>query len=95
MTECTETPDGDKTKSGGSLLSEFTGLVMPVCTYDNPMTMMRECWQGGKLQAAYSAELYALKKWPIPAHLYHMGANIGDWKTGQIVGDKAAIGIKA
>lgn len=64
---------------------------MAVCTYDNPCSMMRECWQNGKLQAAYAAELYALKEWPIPPHLYHMGANIGDWKTGQIWGDKAAM----
>jgi hypothetical protein len=63
-----------------------------VCTYDNPNTMMRECWCNGKLEVAYAAELYFLKEWPIPPHLYFMGANIGDWKTGQIVGDKRAIG---
>jgi hypothetical protein len=51
------------------------------CTYDNPNTMMRECWYNGKLQAAYAMELYYLKEWPIPPHFYHMGANIGDWEN--------------
>jgi len=64
---------------------------MPVCTYDNPMSMMRECWQDGKLQAAYSAKLYALKKWPIPPHLYHIGANIGDFNPGSVWGDITAM----
>ena len=63
---------------------------MAVCTYDNPHTMMRECWQNGILQAAYAAELYELREWPLHqyGHIYHFGANLlGDWNTGQMVGD--------
>ena len=67
-------------------------MTLRVCAYDNPATMQRECWQDGKLLCAYSAELYALKEWTVPAELYFFGANIGDWKTGQLVGDKDAIG---
>lgn len=64
---------------------------MSVCTYDNPATMRRECWQDGKLLCSYCAMLYALKKFPVPAELYFFGANIGDWKEGQLVGDKSAM----
>ena len=66
-----------------------------VCTYDNPVTAMRECWRDGQLQAAYTAKLYALKKWPVGPAAHHFGANIGDWKEGQLVGDRAAMGDKA
>lgn len=62
-----------------------------VCTYDNPATMARECWQDGKLVVSYSAELFFLKKWPVPRELYFFGASIGDWKTGQLVGDADAL----
>lgn len=67
---------------------------MAVCTYDNPRTMMRECWQDGVLQAAYAAELYALREWPLRnyGYIYHFGANLlGDWKTGQMFGDARAM----
>ena len=64
---------------------------MSVCTFDNPSTMQRECWQDGKLLCAYSATLYALKEWTIPPELYFFGANIGDWKDGQLVGDRDAM----
>ncbi len=67
---------------------------MAVCVYDNPQTMMRECWQDGVLQAAYAAELYALREWPMMrhAHIYHFGANLlPDWRTGQIAGDARAM----
>lgn len=60
---------------------------MSVCTYDNPATMQRECWQDGRLLCAYSAEFWALKRWRIPAHIFFFGANVGDWKTGQLFGD--------
>ena len=68
---------------------------MVICVYDNPATMMRECWTNGELQAAYAAKLYAYHTWPVPAFAYHFGANIGDWKAGQLVGDIAAMGDKA
>lgn len=67
---------------------------MAVCTYDNPLTMMRECWQDGVMQAAYPSELYALREWPMHkfGHIYHFGANLmRDWKTGQMVGDPQAM----
>jgi hypothetical protein len=62
-----------------------------VCTYDNPATMQRECWQNGVLIRAYSATLYALKVWPVPPEHYFFGANVGDWKTGQLHGDASAM----
>ena len=64
---------------------------MPVCTYDNPDTMSRECWSDGKLLCAYSAELFFLKEWPLLPSEFFFGANIGDWKTGQLIGDDAAL----
>lgn len=64
---------------------------MSICTYDNPATWRRECWQDGRLLCFYSANLYFLKVWPIPARLYFFGANIGPWEDGQMVGDPAAM----
>ena len=65
---------------------------MKVATYDNPSTGCRECWQDGQLICHYSAELLLTKPFPIPPELFFFGANIGDWKPGQIVGDKEATG---
>ena len=65
-----------------------------VCVYDNPATMSRECWQDGKLLCSYSFNVlppFADK--PIPAKHYFFGANIGPWKTGQLVGNPEATGI--
>lgn len=68
---------------------------MAVCTYDNPDTMARECWQDGKLLCSYSAALLEAKplrgNQPIPAHYFFHGANIGPWKTGQMWGDAEAM----
>ena len=69
---------------------------MAVCTYDNPATMRRECWQDGKLIRAYSVQLLlrALgpnESQPIPGKYLFFGANIGDWREGQFVGDEAAM----
>jgi len=64
-------------------------LVM-VCTYDNPTTMRRECWQDGKLIYWYSASLL-LSKGMIPPRYFFLGANIGPWKTGQLIGDRKAM----
>jgi hypothetical protein len=60
---------------------------MNIATYDNPATMQRECWQDGKLLCAYSYRVIG----DVPAEYYFFGANIGDWKTGQLVGDKLAL----
>lgn len=65
---------------------------MAVCTYDNPSTMARECWQDGEMLCHYQAILFHLKPFPVPSDLFFFGANIGPWKAGQIVGDKDAIG---
>ena len=69
---------------------------MATCTYDNPATMCRECWQDGKLLCSYSSMLMMSKEsWPPPPHKFFFGANIGDWKTGQMVGDRSAIGRRS
>lgn len=62
---------------------------MVVCTFDNPDTMCRECWQDGKLICSYSVHLLMQKGKMFPMFF---GANIGDWKVGQLVGDPNAIG---
>ena len=64
---------------------------MAVCTYDNPDTMSRECWQDGRLVCYYSACVLALKEWPVRERQLYLCANIGDWVAGQIVGDKEAM----
>lgn len=69
---------------------------MAVCTYDNPKTMARECWRDGKLVCKYNATLLLRKllPWetqPVPPRYFFFGANIGDWKTGQLVGDASAM----
>jgi hypothetical protein len=61
------------------------------CTIDNPATMCREGWVNGQLRFSYSVDLFAQGHWPPPARRFHMGANVGDWKTGQIFGDVAAM----
>ncbi len=64
---------------------------MAVCTYDNPATMQRECWQNGRLLCAYSHSiLQDVAREPIPGRLLFFGANVGDWKAGQCLGDPAA-----
>lgn len=61
---------------------------MSVCTYDNPATMSRECWQNGKLLCSYSMEiLQPFAREPIPGEYFFFGANIGPWNTGQLWGD--------
>lgn len=64
-----------------------------VCTFDNPATMRRECWRDGELVVAYSAEIIEGKE-PIPPEHLFFGANIGPWKTGQLVGEPMAMWVK-
>lgn len=65
---------------------------MAVCTYDNPATMARECWEDGVLLCHYQFDLLRpLAKDPIPAKNFFFGANIGPWKLGQMVGDPEAM----
>ena len=63
-----------------------------VCAYDNPATMARECWHNGVRMCSYRYDVLApFAKEPIPGNSFFFGANIGPWKSGQIVGDKMAI----
>ncbi len=64
---------------------------MACCTYDNPATMARECWQDGKLICHYQQILFDIPE-PIPTEYYFFGANIGAWKEGQLIGSKEALG---
>ena len=66
---------------------------MVVCVYDNPDTFHRECWQDKKLIYSYSVMLLSLHEKIIKPTIF-FGANIGDWKPGQLAGDKEAIGDK-
>lgn len=60
---------------------------MAVCTFDNPATMMRECWQDGRMICSYSADLLCLKDFKGDSLQFFFGANVGPWKTGQCFGD--------
>lgn len=65
---------------------------MKTCTYDNPATMARECWQSGKFICHYQAVILPpFAKKSMPTEVYFFGANIGKWQTGRIVGDKSAM----
>lgn len=63
---------------------------MKVCTFDNPDTLRRECWQDGKLVAFITAALMATKGFNGHRRMF-FGLNIGPWKTGQLVGDPDAM----
>lgn len=65
---------------------------MPVCTYDNPATMSRECWKDGELLCSYSWRLLQpFAKHPIPRELFFFGANVGPWEKGIRLGDAKAM----
>lgn len=54
--------------------------------------MARESWKDGRLLCHYKAELLPpFAEEPLPAKYFFMGTNIGEWKTGRIVGDSSAI----
>lgn len=63
---------------------------MKTCIYDNPDTMAREAWQDGKFIGHTMAALLMSKgfrghrDWPF----YF---NVGPWKSGQVIGDRAAL----
>lgn len=63
-----------------------------VCTYDNPDTCRREFWQDGQVIFSIAKTVFFLRKWPIPPRYFFFGADIGPWKSGQVVGDPEAIG---
>ena len=72
-------------------------IYMACCTYDNPATMQRECWQDGKLILAYTAEFF-LSRTLFERNAecgckVFFGANIGAWEEGQISGDRNAMTI--
>jgi len=64
-----------------------------VCVYDSPHTIRRECWENGKL--IYSIDAFLLAQKGGPGFPIFFGANIGLWKTGQIVGDPKAMEVCA
>lgn len=68
---------------------------MSCCVYDNPATSQRECWQDGKLVVSYKAELFLSKKEFEQRSRRGMkvffGANVGEFNSGQIVGDISAM----
>lgn len=65
---------------------------MKVCTYDNPATWMRECWQDGRLRCAYSADLWLRKDDSfLRSGRLFFGANVGPWNPGQLLGDEEAM----
>ena len=63
---------------------------MVTCVYDNPSTMCRECWVDKKLICSYNFRLFYLAKGFDYGKMF-FGANIGDWKEGQLIGDKEAM----
>ena len=66
---------------------------MSTCTYDNPATMSRECWQDGRLICAYSFKILPpFAKYPIPGYLFFFGANVGPWEEERLIGDAEAMG---
>jgi hypothetical protein len=65
---------------------------MKTAVYDNPHTCCREGWRDGKLVFSYSLNLMMSTHWPPPARLLHMGANVGKWEEGRVLGDADAIG---
>lgn len=63
---------------------------MKVCTYDNPATLCRECWQDGLMIRSYALELFCSVQRILPS-MYFFGANIGPWMPGRVSGDFAAM----
>lgn len=61
------------------------------CVYDNPATCCREGYIDGRLVFSYKMTLMLSKAWPPPAEKFHLGANVGDWNSGQIIGDELAM----
>lgn len=65
---------------------------MKICTYDNPASMQRECWENGRLLCAYTYEaLIPHARIRIPPELFFFGANVGEWKAGRMFGDPGAM----
>lgn len=63
------------------------------CVYDNPSTCQRECWQDGRLIYSVSFRFLMEDGSRIPGKCFFHGANIGNWKTGQVLGDIKAMEI--
>jgi hypothetical protein len=63
-------------------------MKVRVCVYDSP-DMRRECWENGKM--IYAIQAFVLCQKGGPGFPIFFGANIGPWKTGQIVGDPKAM----
>jgi len=64
--------------------------VDKICTYDNPKTMMRECYRNGNLEWDMCAEIFFIS-WSPPIVNALSGFELGYWKEGEIVGDPEAL----
>lgn len=51
--------------------------------------MRRECWENGKI--VYSIDAFALVQKGGTGFPIFFGANVGPWKTGQIIGNPKAM----
>lgn len=68
------------------------------CVYDNPKSMMRECWQDGRLLCAYSYLFFfpsAVRNMmnvpPKSSVVFFFGCDQIPWSVGRISGDKEAL----
>lgn len=69
-------------------------MSIKTCTYDNPVTYRRECYQNGKLVYSYAANCLPPYTKTVPGELFFFGANVDDWMPGQLMGDATALSNK-
>jgi hypothetical protein len=63
---------------------------MKVCVYDSPVTMAREMWKDGKLDASITLEL--MSSVGFRGHrVMRFPLNCGPWETGRVLGDPEAM----
>jgi len=61
-----------------------------ICVYDNPATMHREAWKDGRLVASISLALLETKGFEGHPSIF-FGLNVGQWESGKLRGDPAAM----
>lgn len=66
-------------------------ISVKVCTYDNPVSMRRECWSDGEIIWSCCFTALFRDPFPIPHEKFFFGANVGEWKEGQLIGDVTAV----
>jgi len=69
-------------------------MSIKTCTYDNPVTLQRECYHNGKLIYAYAAKCLPPYTKTLPGELFFFGSNVEDWVPGQIIGDARSLSNK-